>query len=83
MNLRNCLSQLDAKPRRMAPGERPTEKAIARYGEALRTRRELGAWAQAGETLHALADVHATRGEWQQAAEAAGQAAEAWEKISG
>jgi tetratricopeptide (TPR) repeat protein len=52
------------------------KKAIARYGEVLRIWRELGAWTKAGETLHALAKVYATRGEWE-------QAAAAWERIQG
>ena len=57
------------------------EEAIARYEEALRLRQKLAAWPEAGKTLHALAEVYALRGEWQPAAEAARQAAEAWEKV--
>lgn len=46
----------------------------------LAIRQELAAWPEAGETLHALAEVYAIQGDWARAAEMAEQAAEAWRK---
>jgi len=48
----------------------------------LAIRQELAAWPEVGETLHALAEVYAMRGEWARAAEMAEQAAEAWRKAA-
>jgi len=56
------------------------DEAIARYQEALCTRRELEAWPHVEETLHALAEVYVLRGDWPKAAEMVEQAAEAWRR---